>query len=175
MPNAEVTSVTAGGAILVPSPSGRSATVDGQDVKDAVTRARDAVSVARVFGEPYERGGVTVIPAARIWGGGGGGVQNGPGGEAPDGGASYGSGFGMMGRPAGVFVLRGDTVRWQPAVDPNVIVAVFLFVAIGVLGRLRRRRRRARWMAHQQALAARTAEPDRPLADTADGGDPSGG
>jgi hypothetical protein len=30
-------------------------------------------------------------------------------------------------------------------------------------------------MAHQQALAARTAEPDRPLADTADGGDQSGG
>lgn len=149
--------------------------MDGQDVRDAVTRARDAVSVARVFGEPYERGGVTVIPAARIWGGGGGGVQNGPGSEAPDGGTSYGSGFGMMGRPAGVFVIRGDTVRWQPAVDPNLILAVFFFVAIAVLGRLRRRRRRARWAAQRHAVAAGTAEPDPPLAaDTPDGGDQPG-
>jgi len=145
--------------------------VDGQDVQEAITRARDAVSVKRVLGEPYERGGVTVIPAARIWGGGGGGLQNATGREAPDGGAGFGSGFGLMGRPAGVFVIKDDTVRWQPAVDPNVIVAVVVFVAIGVLGRLRRRRRRARW-AQREALAARTAESDRvPAEHTVDSGD----
>ncbi|MGZ4570659.1 MAG: hypothetical protein ACXVGE_00230 [Blastococcus sp.] len=145
--------------------------MDGQDVQDAVTRARDAVSVKRVFGEPYERGGVTVIPAARIWGGGGGGVQNAQGSEAADGGTSFGSGFGLMGRPAGVFVIKDDKVRWQPAVDPTVILAVFLFVVLAVLGRIRRRRRRAKW-AHWQAMAARTAEPDRvPAADTPDAGD----
>lgn len=130
----------------------------GQDVRDAVTRARDAVSVARVFGEPYERGGVTVIPAARIWGGGGGGVQDAQSGESPDGGTSFGSGFGMMGRPAGVFVIRGDTVRWQPAVDPNVLLGAFLFVALAVLGRIRRRRRRARWAAKRQAAVAGATE-----------------
>lgn len=134
--------------------------MDGTDVQEAIARARDAVSVKRVFGEPYERGGVTVIPAARIWGGGGGGLQNAPGRKAADGGAGFGSGFGLMGRPAGVFVIKDDTVRWQPAVDPNVILAVVVFVAIGVLGRLRRRRRRARW-AQRQALAARGAESDR--------------
>lgn len=113
------------------------------DVQEAVTRARDAISVQRVFGEPYERNGVTVIPAARIWGGGGGGLQEGH--EGPGPGAGFGSGFGMLGRPAGAFVLKGDTVRWQPAVDPNVIVPAVLLVLLGVLRAARRRRRRRRW------------------------------
>ena len=119
--------------------------MNARDVQEAVTRARDAVSVNRVFGEPYEKNGVTVIPAARIWGGGGGGLQDGRGRAAT--GAGFGSGFGMMGRPAGVFVIRGERVRWQPAVDPTLIVALFLLVSLTVLRAVRRRRRR-RWAAH---------------------------
>jgi uncharacterized spore protein YtfJ len=38
---------------------------------DLKTLARDAISVRKVFGDPVERDGVTVIPAARIAGGGG--------------------------------------------------------------------------------------------------------
>lgn len=38
------------------------------DVQDVITQARDAITVKRVFGEPYERNGVTVIPVARVKG-----------------------------------------------------------------------------------------------------------
>jgi uncharacterized spore protein YtfJ len=41
---------------------------------------REAITVKRVFGDPYEKDGVTVIPAAKVIGGGGGGE-----GEAPEG------------------------------------------------------------------------------------------
>lgn len=50
------------------------------DVKDVITQARDVMTVKRVFGDPYELDGVTVIPAARVRGGAGGGESNrGPG------------------------------------------------------------------------------------------------
>ena len=46
---------------------------------------------ARVYGEPYEKNGVTLIPAAKMAGGGGAG-----GGEDPSGGGSGGGGgFGI--------------------------------------------------------------------------------
>ncbi|MCW2682210.1 MAG: hypothetical protein JWP33_123 [Blastococcus sp.] len=140
-----------------------------RDVYGAVTTVRDAVSVKGVFGEPYEKNDVTVIPAARIFGGGGGGLQNGQDGATPDGGVSFGSGFGLMGRPAGVFVIRGDKVRWQPAVDPNMFLAVLLVGAIIVLGAVRRRRRQAEWAQRQAALPG-TAERDHvPSAGTDEG------
>lgn len=42
------------------------------EVNDVISQARDTLTVKRVFGEPYERNGVTVIPAARVQGGAGG-------------------------------------------------------------------------------------------------------
>jgi uncharacterized spore protein YtfJ len=48
------------------------------EVHDVIAQARDALTVKRVFGEPYEKDGVTVIPAARVQGGAGAG-----GGEDP--------------------------------------------------------------------------------------------
>ena len=65
------------------------------EVHDVIAQARDALTVKRVFGEPYEKDGVTVIPAARVQGGAGAG-----GGEDPRGqGKGSGSGFGMTARP----------------------------------------------------------------------------
>ncbi len=100
---------------------------------------RDALTVKRVFGEPYQKNGVTVIPAASVMGGGGGGE-----GENPEGsGVSRGSGtgFGLAARPAGAYVIRGDEVRWQPAIDVNRIMAgLFVFATLRLL--LGRRRRR---------------------------------
>jgi hypothetical protein len=113
--------------------------VNAHDVQESVSRVRDAISVKRVFGEPYVKGGVTVIPAARIAGGGGGGLQNGAGRGAE---AGFGSGFGMVGRPAGVFVITGDRVRWQPAVDPAVFVMAFTVLALMLRRAARRREHR---------------------------------
>lgn len=81
---------------------------------DMITRTNDAISVKRVFGEPIERDGVTVIPVASVWGGGGGGE----GGEVPsaDSGGS-GGGFGVIARPIGVYEIRDGEVRWRPTFD----------------------------------------------------------
>lgn len=99
------------------------------DVRETIEQAKEAMTVRRVFGDPYEKGGVTVIPAARVQGGAGGG-----GGEGPDGkGAGSGSGFGLSARPAGVFVIAGDDVQWRPAVDANKVIMGAAFVAVAAL------------------------------------------
>jgi uncharacterized spore protein YtfJ len=97
------------------------------DVQHTIEQAKDALTVRRVFGDPYEKNGVTVIPAARVQGGGGGGGGTGPEGEGS------GSGFGLNARPAGAYVIHGDEVDWRPAVDPNRIVIGAAIVAAAAL------------------------------------------
>jgi uncharacterized spore protein YtfJ len=88
------------------------------EVQEVLAQARDSMTVKRVFGEPYEKDGVTVIPAARIQGGAGAG-----GGEDPQGqGKGSGSGFGVTARPVGAYVLREGELSWRPAVDVNRII-----------------------------------------------------
>jgi uncharacterized spore protein YtfJ len=88
-------------------------------LSEMVTTLRDAMTVSRVFGEPYERDGVTLIPAAAVRGGAGGGTgTKGETGEEGEGG-----GFGLTARPAGAYVIKDGTVTWHPAVDVNRIVA----------------------------------------------------
>jgi len=101
------------------------------DVQDVVSQARDALTVKRVFGDPFEKDGITVIPAARVSGGAGGGAGEGPIGEGDGTGKGSGGGFGLVARPAGVYVIRGDHVRWQPAVDVNKVIMGAQLVAIG--------------------------------------------
>jgi uncharacterized spore protein YtfJ len=90
-----------------------------------VTTVRDAITVRRVFSDPYEKDGVTIIAAAAVGGGGGGG-----GGHDEDGSEGEGAGFGLGARPAGAYILKGGTVRWRPAVDVNRLVATLGAVAI---------------------------------------------
>jgi uncharacterized spore protein YtfJ len=96
---------------------------------------RDAITVKRVFGDPYQKNGITVIPAARVMGGGGGGQ-----GEGPDGtGQGIGTGFGIAAHPVGAYVIRGDIVKWEPAIDVNRIIAgTFAVAALALLVSLRR-------------------------------------
>ena len=99
------------------------------EVQEVLAQARDAMTVKRVFGEPYEKNGVTVIPAARVQGGAGGG-----GGEGPEGqGRGSGTGFGLSARPVGAYLIRGHEVTWRPAVDLNRIVLGGQIVAIVAL------------------------------------------
>ena len=103
------------------------------EIQDLLAQARDTLTVKRVFGEPIENNGVTVIPVATVMGGAGGGSGSAPEG---DGGSGAGGGFGLRASPAGVYVIKGDTVTWQPALDLNrvilggQIVAVVLFLTI---------------------------------------------
>lgn len=103
------------------------------DVEDVIGQARDAITVKRVFGDPYEKNGVTFIPAAKVQGGAGGG-----GGDSSEGqGRGSGSGFGVSARPAGAYVIREGQVTWQPAVDVNRAVAIGGVVAVVFLFTLR--------------------------------------
>ena len=97
-------------------------------VVELVTTARDAITVKRVFAEPYEKDGVTVIAAAIVAGGGGGG-----GGHDDQGQEGEGGGFGVMSRPAGAYVITGGNVRWRPAVDVNRLFAVLGAVVIAYM------------------------------------------
>jgi uncharacterized spore protein YtfJ len=93
---------------------------------------RDAVTVRRIYGDPVEQDGVTVVPAAAVFGGtGGGGDAEGNG----------GAGFGLAGRPVGAWVIRGEDVTWKPAIDVNRIVV--LGFVLGLAFALRSRRRSA--------------------------------
>lgn len=89
--------------------------VPAADVLDEVRGIRDVLTVRRVFGDAYELDGVTVIPVARVvgGGGGGGGEDGGPDGE----GGGFGTGFGMGARAVGVYQVRDSEVVWKPAVD----------------------------------------------------------
>jgi uncharacterized spore protein YtfJ len=106
-----------------------------QDVQETISKARDAITVKRVFGAPYERDGVTVIPAAAVGGGGGGG-----GGEDEEGSGGAGVGFGLGGRPVGAYVIQDGNVRWEPAFDATRIIGQLL-VALAAVALLLARRR----------------------------------
>jgi uncharacterized spore protein YtfJ len=116
--------------------------MDVQEVRQALSDSSNAVSAKRVFGKPYERDGVVVIPAAKVIGGGGGG-----GGEQGDGSAGAGFGFGLGGQPVGAYVIKNGKVRWKPALDLNAIVLRGQVIAIlallltrAIAGGRRRRR-----------------------------------
>lgn len=103
-------------------------------------QVKEIVGSATVFDKPYEKDGVTVIPASRLAGGGGGGQQAGE--ESPAGG-----GAGVQASPAGAFVVRGDEVAWVPALDVNraiifgqlLVLAAILSWRSVMLARARRR------------------------------------
>ena len=45
------------------------------DVYEMVHQAHEAMSVKRVYGDPYEKDGVMIIPVAKVRGGGGAGYS----------------------------------------------------------------------------------------------------
>jgi len=98
------------------------------DVQELITGVRDSISVKRVYGDPYEKNGLTVIPAAAVRGGGGGGTGVHEGEETGTGG-----GFGVQARPSGAWIIEGDTVTWKPAVDVNRIVLGGQLVALAAI------------------------------------------
>ena len=87
------------------------------DVQDILSSARNTLTTKTVYAEPYEKDGLTIIPAAKVAGGGGGGTGQDNEGQTGDGG-----GFGMMARPAGAYIIDNGKVRWQPAVDVNKVI-----------------------------------------------------
>ena len=130
------------------------------DLENLLAKAADNLSVRRAFGTAYEKDGMLIIPVAIVAGGGGGGTRRGdldagPGGPpekgaaahevTPQAGTEAGGGFGGLVLPSGAYVVRGDQVRWVPAVDVTIAVLASLSL-VRVLARAwsRQRRRRGR-------------------------------
>lgn len=110
-------------------------------LREVLGYATEAAQVRRIFGEPIERDGVTVVPVAVVRVGAGGGSGSGPEGVGGDG---LGAGYGLTARAAGVYVIREGDVEWRPAVDVTAVVlggqlvaVVALLVARSVLRRPR--------------------------------------
>lgn len=104
------------------------------EIEELIANARDAVSVKRVYGDPYEKNGLTVIPAATVRGGGGAGK-----GEKEAGESGTGGGFGLTARPTGAWIIENDHVNWKPAIDVNRVVLggqVIALIATLVTGRV---------------------------------------
>jgi uncharacterized spore protein YtfJ len=126
---------------VTPAPDEKAAAESPQGALAFIERARDVLTVRRVFGDPIERDGVTIIPAAKVRGGGGGG-----GGEGPDGRGS-GGGFGVSATPAGAYVIKNGTVRWEPALDlgrtifmGQIVGIVFLLTLRSIVKTIAKRR-----------------------------------
>ncbi len=119
------------------------------DVEQLLSETQATVKADRVFAEPIQRNGVTVIPAARVSGGGGGG-----GDESEDGGS--GAGFGLSVRPAGALVIGDDgSVWWRPMVDVNrVILGGQVVAMVGILSLWLIARSRAKAAARASIAAA---------------------
>ena len=98
------------------------------DVQEMVCRSQDTATVERVYGEPYEKGGTTVIPAARVSARGGSGAARG--------GEHSGGGFRSDAEPVGAFVIKDGEVEWKPVFDLSSVVRrgqLIGFVALLVL------------------------------------------
>lgn len=94
------------------------------NVLESINNAREVITVRRVYGDPYQEEGVTVIPAASVMGGGGGGGDDERGG---------GAGFGVRAHPVGAWVIKDGDVRWRPAIDVNRMILGAQIVAIVAL------------------------------------------
>jgi uncharacterized spore protein YtfJ len=128
------------------------------DVANLLDKASENLSVRRAFGAAYEKDGVLIIPVAMVAGGGGGGTgrprRGEPAQSLPEAGAmahdatpqdpghaDAGGGFGGLVLPAGAYVVKGDQVRWVPAVDVTILAMASLSL-VRVLARTLTRRRR---------------------------------
>lgn len=110
--------------------------------------ARDLLTVRRAYGEPIQRGDVTIVPVARVIGGSGYGDGDGqwakPSDDQQGTGSGSGGGFGVSVTPVGVYVVTDTDVSWQPAMDLNRVILggqVVGAIALLLLARALRRRR----------------------------------
>jgi uncharacterized spore protein YtfJ len=112
-----------------------------EELEQLVGQGTDAMTVKRVFGEPITKDGLTLIPVAKVRGAGGLGTGEGPNAQ----GKGAGAGFALTSRALGTFVIKGEDVRFVPAVDVNRVtliggaIAFAVIVFLGLIPRLRPR------------------------------------
>ena len=87
--------------------------METHDYTGLIEGVRDTATVKRVYGDAYEKNGLTVIPAATVRGGGG---------RRGDAGADSRGGFGVTARPSGAWIIENGKAEWKPAVDVNRVI-----------------------------------------------------
>jgi uncharacterized spore protein YtfJ len=92
-----------------------------------------------IYGEPIERGGVTVIPVARAMWGFGGGAGNRSTQETGSGG-----GGGMLLTPVGYIEISNGQTRYRPIFGTGLLAFWGMTLALGSLSILTQARRRLR-------------------------------
>ena len=97
-------------------------------IEDLIAKTKDSLEARMVYTEPYEKNGTTVIAAARIVGGSGGGT-----GRDQQGAEGQGSGFGLIAKPTGAYTITDGKVRWEPAIDVNRLVTTIGTIIIAAL------------------------------------------
>ena len=112
-------------------------------VENLMAKAADHLSVRRAFGAAYEKDGILIIPVAIVAGGGGGGSSGNRRSRPADsphetgsppsdttsqdfGRTDAGGGLGGLVLPTGAYVVKGDHVRWIPAVNATIVVLASL-------------------------------------------------
>jgi uncharacterized spore protein YtfJ len=80
----------------------------------AIAQIDAAMTARRVFGDPIENHGITVLPVGRVIAGAGRGGGNGRS-------RGWGGGFGVISEPLGVFVIDGTGARWVPVAARNLL------------------------------------------------------
>lgn len=91
-----------------------------------LSKLADRLSAKRVYSDPIQQDGITLITAAAVRGGGGR-QRNGRKGQ------ESGSGMGLGARPVGAYVIQGSTVKWKPALDMSRLIFRGQIIALTVL------------------------------------------
>ena len=90
--------------------------------------------VSTVFGDPVERGGITIIPVARVGWGFGGGAGSGSNPNQNQAGEGSGGGGGTMVYPVGYIELRDGRATFYPIYDFGTILR--LVIGPGIIAML---------------------------------------
>jgi uncharacterized spore protein YtfJ len=100
--------------------------------RDVIAGISDNSSAKRVFGEPIDRDGISIIPVARIRGAFGGGDGE-PSKDHPEQLSGWGGGGAWSATPAGVYLVKNGETTWLPAVDVNRAIVIGCLTGIASL------------------------------------------
>lgn len=116
-------------------------------IEQLAQRLGISANAAAIYGQPVERGGVTVIPVAKARYGFGGGSGLSKKGEEGSGG-----GGGVSVSPVGYIEIKGGDTRFRKIRDPQSLIAA---LAIGGLFAFLTARSLAKWLPASTAPRAR--------------------
>ena len=98
--------------------SNQSSSATGTFVERIAEKLGSAANVTRIFGEPVERNGITVIPVSKAMYGFGGGAGTKAGEEGS------GGGGGLMLTPVGYIEIREGKTRFKTIRNPQTLLRI---------------------------------------------------